>query len=225
MKATLKEVLLSMGPLILVILFFLLIFGGFKEMNFFLITSGIILTILGFSLFLIGLKSGLLLMGELIGVHLMESGKLGLLVGTFIALGFGVTFAEPGVMILSRQMEIVSDGLVARLLLIFVVALGVSIFMFLALLRMLFNLRIKQLLFFSYLLVFVLAFITKDMFLAISFDAGGVTTGPLTVPFILSLGIGMNSVRKNQAAVDSFGFVALASIGPILAVMLIGVFI
>jgi hypothetical protein len=214
-----------MGPLILVMLFLLLIFGGFKDIGVVPILLGIFLTIIGFSLFLIGLKSGLLLMGELIGVHLMNSGKFSLLLGTFIALGFSVTFAEPGVMILAKQMEIVSDGLVARLLLILAVALGVAIFMLLALLRMLFNLKIKQLLLASYTIVFILAFLTKDIFLAISFDAGGVTTGPLTVPFILSLGIGMNSIRKNQAAVDSFGFVALASVGPIIAVMLIGVFI
>lgn len=110
------------------------------------------------------------------------------------------------------------------MVLIYAVAIGVAIFVALAMLRIIFGIELKWLLLGGYAAVFILAAFTADDFVPISFDAGGVTTGPMTVPFILALGVGVTSVlRGKSSSSDSFGLVALASIGPILAVLVLGV--
>ncbi len=220
---TLKEVLIGLGPLSIVIILLMAIFGGFFEIGFFTVFFGMIFAIIGFALFLIGIRSGLLLIGEMVGTTLMNSRKVWLMLSVFLVIGFSLTFAEPGVLVLSRQVDVVTNDNISRLLLTFVIALGIGVFLVFALLRMLLNISIRLLLMIAYSIIIVLAFFTDPLFLPIAFDASGVTTGPLTVPFILALGVGMNSVREKQQAVDSFGFVALASVGPIIGVMLIGV--
>ena len=111
-----------------------------------------------------------------------------------------------------------------NLVLILSVAAGVGAFLVIALLRMLFSMALPPLLVTLYAIVFVLAaFVPKD-FLAVAFDSGGVTTGPMTVPFIMALGVGISAIRSDRhAADDSFGLVALCSIGPILAVLILGI--
>ena len=129
-----------------------------------------------------------------------------------------VTISEPDLQVLAHQVPGVPD-----LTLIVSVALGVGVFLVLALLRILLRIRMAWLLLGCYALVFVLAQFVPGAFLAVAFDAGGVTTGPMTVPFILSLGVGVSAIRSDpNAENDSFGLVALSSVGPILAVMLLG---
>lgn len=111
---------------------------------------------------------------------------------------------------------------VPNAVLILVIACGVGLFLVVALLRMLIGISLSRLLIFFYLIVFLLAFFVPDNFLAVAFDAGGVTTGPMTVPFIMSLGVGIAAIRSDKhAADDSFGLVALCSIGPVLSVLLL----
>ena len=89
---------------------------------------------------------------------------------------------------------------------------------------MLFSIALPPLLVGCYAVVFLLAFFVPPEFLAVAFDSGGVTTGPMTVPFIMALGVGISAIRSDRhAADDSFGLVALSSIGPILAVMILGI--
>jgi len=177
----------------------------------------------GLFLFLLGVKSGLLPMGESIGAQLPRSGSLAYLLVMAFLLGTAITVAEPDVRVLAHQVDFVSDGLVGRGLLIGVVAVSVGVCVAGAVLRILAGVPITRVLAAGYLLVLILSFFTPETFLPIAFDSGGVTTGPVTVPFILALGLGTVSVLGGKNSFqEGFGLVGLASIGPILGVMVLG---
>jgi hypothetical protein len=160
----------------------------------------------------------------MIGSTLPKSKKIWLIIAVGFILGFVVTVAEPDVRVLAQQIDDVSGGEISQMVLIYSVALGVGIFVALAMARIIFKIQLKWLLLGGYSVVFLLAAITPNTFIPISFDAGGVTTGPMTVPFILALGVGVASVlRSKSSSSDSFGLVALASIGPIISVQILGV--
>jgi hypothetical protein len=185
---------------------------------------GGVMVVVGLVFFLQGVKVGLLPVGEAIGSKLPEKGSMVLLLGTAFVMSFAVTAAEPDVRVLAHQVKVVSDGQIPSIILILMVALGVGVFMVFAILRMLFRVPIAYLLLGGYLLVFLLSFVTPSRFVPIAFDGGGVTTGPMTVPFILAFGIGVGAVLGGQKSfAESFGFIGIASIGPIISVMLLGV--
>lgn len=187
--------------------------------------GGSIMVMLGLVLFLIGVKIGFLPVGEMVGSAIVSKGKLWIVLFFGFVIGFVVTVAEPDVQVLAQQVYGVSDGAISKSLIVAVVALGVAIFVALALLRIFLKIPLNYLLIGGYALVFIIALFTSPEFLAVSFDAGGVTTGPMTVPFILALGVGVTSVTGSKhSSDDGFGLVALASVGPILAVLLLGVF-
>ncbi|MDD4344002.1 MAG: DUF1538 domain-containing protein, partial [Eubacteriales bacterium] len=176
-------------------------------------------------LFFVGVNIGLLPVGEMIGASLPKTGKPALVIFFGFLLGFVVTVAEPDVRVLATQVEIVSGSSIGKNLLIYSVAFGVAIFVALAMAKIILDISINKILVVSYSLVLMLALVTPPDFLPVALDSGGVTTGPMTVPFILALGIGVSSVmRGRNASDDGFGLIALASVGPILAVMLLGVF-
>lgn len=186
--------------------------------------AGAAMVIIGLVLFLQGIRVGLLRVGEVIGAKLSETRSPLLLMGTAFIMSFAVTAAEPDVRVLAYQVDVVSGGRPGNLMLILMVALGVGVFMVFAILRVVLRIPIAYMLAGGYLVVLVLSFFTPSKFLPISFDAGGVTTGPMTVPFILAFGIGVTSVlggRKSFA--ESFGLIGIASIGPVISVMLLGV--
>lgn len=172
-------------------------------------------------MFFLGTKIGIVPLGEMIGEYLPQTGKLFLIIVFGFILGFAVTVAEPDVQILATQVDIVSDGHIAKLILILAVALGVGVFVSLGFYKQIRGFKIIYLLIPSYLLVFILTLITPSQFIPIAMDSGGVTTGPVTVPFILALGIGIASQFAGKR--DSFGLIGLASVGPILALLLLGV--
>ena len=222
---TVKEVLFAVLPItvVVIILQFTLIWLPLQAFVQFMV--GVLLVTSGLILFLLGVQMGMLPVGENIGAALPRTGKVWLVVFFGLLLGFVVTVAEPDVRVLATQVDLVSGGAVSKNLLIITVALGVAIFVGLAMLRTFLGIPLQYLLVGGYLLVFALASFTPAHFVPISFDAGGVTTGPMTVPFILALGVGVASVlRGKKASSDGFGLVALASIGPVLAVLLLGVF-
>ncbi|MBS3969134.1 MAG: DUF1538 domain-containing protein [Clostridia bacterium] len=224
-KATIREVVYAVLPLtmVVIVLQFTLIWLPMEVFLQFLI--GVAMVSVGLILFLLGVHIGLLPIGEMIGSALPMMGKAWLVVFFGLLLGFVVTVAEPDVRVLALQVELVSDGAISKYLLIYTVAIGVAIFVGLAMLRIILNVPITYLLVGGYGLVFLLSAFTPAHFVPVSFDAGGVTTGPMTVPFILALGVGVASVLGGKSAsADGFGLVALASIGPILAVLLLGVF-
>lgn len=176
--------------------------------------------ILGMGLFTLGADLAMMPMGEQIGSQLTRSRSFILLIGVSLAMGILITIAEPDLRVLAEQVPSVPN-----MVLILSVAIGVGIFLVISLLRILFQWRLSYILIGLYILVFAIGAFTPESYVAVSFDSGGVTTGPITVPFILALGIGLSSVRGGKSSHDdSFGLVALCSIGPILAVMIMGMF-
>jgi hypothetical protein len=136
-------------------------------------------------------------------------------------MGVVITIAEPDLQVLAQQVPSIKPAM----LLILAVALGVGVFFVIAVARTLFKIRLSVLLIISYVLVFAVAYFTPETFVPVAFDSGGVTTGPITVPFILAMGAGLTALRSDKdGSSDSFGYVALCSVGPILAVMLLGIF-
>ena len=223
-KETVLEVVYSILPITIVItiLQFTLIWLPAETFLQFLI--GAIMVGIGLILFLLGVNIGLLPVGEMIGSALSKTKNLALIVFFGFLLGLVVTIAEPDVRVLSTQVDSVSGGAIPKSILILSVALGVGIFVAISMIRIVFNINIVYILASGYGLIFLLAAFTPPAFVPISFDSGGVTTGPLTVPFIMALGVGVATVlRGKSASADGFGLVALASIGPILSVLLLGV--
>ena len=176
------------------------------------------LLIAGMVLFSLGVELSMTPMGERVGSSMTKSRKVVLILLLGFILGFIITVSEPDLQVLANQVQSIPNNI-----LIMTVAAGVGIFLCLALLRMLFSIALNTMLVLFYIIVFVLAFFVPKEFLAVAFDSGGVTTGPMTVPFIMALGIGVSAMRSDKhSANDSFGLVALCSIGPILAVLLLG---
>lgn len=179
---------------------------------------GSVLVILGMVFFSMGAELSMTPMGEHVGGSMLRTKKLVFIVIIGFILGFIITISEPDLQVLAEQVSSVPN-----LVLILSVALGVGAFLVVALLRILFGIALPPLLFGFYIFVFILALLVPENFLAVAFDSGGVTTGPMTVPFIMALGVGIASIRNDKhAGDDSFGLVALCSIGPILAVLILG---
>ncbi|MDO4292475.1 MAG: DUF1538 domain-containing protein [Eubacteriales bacterium] len=179
---------------------------------------GGVMLIAGMMFFTLGAEIAMTPMGERVGSCLTKTKRLWLVLALSFLLGFIITVSEPDLQVLAQQVPAVPNRV-----LILAVAFGVGIFLTVAFWRMLFSIALPVLLVVFYGIVFALAFFVPEDFLSVAFDSGGVTTGPMTVPFIMALGVGISSIRSDRhAANDSFGLVALCSIGPILAVMVLG---
>ena len=178
---------------------------------------GAVLLIVGMGLFTLGADTAMTPIGERVGAHMTKSRKLWIVVGVSFLMGVIITVSEPDLQVLANQVPSIPNAV-----LVGAVAVGVGVFLVIALLRILFRVPLNKLLIVSYAVVFALAFFVPEDFLAIAFDSGGVTTGPMTVPFIMSLGVGVASIRSDKNATqDSFGLVALCSVGPIMAVLIL----
>ena len=179
---------------------------------------GALLVMVGMMFFTLGAEVSMTPMGEKIGARMTQTRKLWVVILLSFLLGIIITVSEPDLQVLASQVPSIPNRA-----LILAVAVGVGLFLVLALLRMLFGIPLNTLLVSCYILVFLLAFFVPDSFRGVAFDSGGVTTGPMTVPFIMALGVGSAAIRNDRhAADDSFGLIALCSIGPILAVMVLG---
>lgn len=179
---------------------------------------GAVLLIVGMMFFTLGAEIAMTPMGERIGTKMTQSMKLPVVILLCFTLGFIITISEPDLQVLAEQVPSIPNKV-----LIMAVAAGVGLFLVVAVMRMLIGIALSNMLVVLYPLVFILAFFVPPDFLTVAFDSGGVTTGPMTVPFIMALGIGFSAVRSDKHAEnDSFGLVALCSIGPILAVLLLG---
>ena len=184
-----------------------------------LFLAGAVMLILGMGFFQLGAEMAMTPIGEHVGAAMTRSKKLWIVLLLSFLLGVIVTISEPDLQVLAQQVPGVPN-----MVIVMAVAIGVGLFLLVAMLRILFRIPMKWLLFGCYLAVFALSGFVPDTFLAVAFDSGGVTTGPMTVPFILALGVGVSSLRvDSNAENDSFGLVALCSVGPILAVMLLGI--
>lgn len=179
---------------------------------------GAVLLIIGMMFFTLGAEMAMTPMGERIGTKLTNTRKISVVIVLCFILGFIITISEPDLQVLAEQVPSIPNYT-----LIIAVATGVGIFLVAAVLRMLFGIPLAHMLLVLYPIIFILASIVSQDFLTVAFDSGGVTTGPMTVPFIMALGIGFSAVRSDKHAEnDSFGLVALCSVGPILAVLLLG---
>ena len=179
---------------------------------------GAALIIVGTMFFTLGAELSMSPMGKRVGTAITKSKSLLMIVGMGFILGFIITISEPDLQVLAQQVPSIPN-----MTLILSVALGVGVFLVIALLRMLLGVPLRNMLLIFYLAAFALAVFVPKSFLAVAFDSGGVTTGPMTVPFIMALGVGISAIRNDRhAADDSFGLVSLCSVGPILAVLVLG---
>jgi len=197
-----------------------------------LFISSAVFLIIGMTLFQLGSEIGMTTMGNQIGSKLVEMKSLKLFIVTAFVLGVLVTIAEPDLQVLGKQMpnstlfSLLGNDLSVGTVLIYAVAIGVGLFLMFAVIRVLLGWNLSKIFIVLYICVFVVAAFTQKEYLAVAFDSGGVTTGPITVPFILALGVGIASVRGGENSQDdSFGFVALCSIGPIITVLIMGMFV
>lgn len=224
--AKIREALVSALPITLIVYLFSLLPGfSFDSGEIISFTIGAVLLVLGIGFFNLGADIAMTPMGTHVGAGLSRQKKLGLLLTVCFVLGVLITVAEPDLQVLANQVSSVMNGK----LLIYVVGLGVGAFLLFAVMRIVFRRRLSILLMLFYMLLFSLALMLAlndnlDL-LPMAFDSGGVTTGPITVPFIMALGVGISSVLgDNHSQENSFGLVALCSIGPILAVLTLGIF-
>lgn len=212
-----REALASVAPITGIVLFLSFTITPLAVSTLLAFLVGAVLLIIGMGLFTLGADMSMTPIGEKTGIHMTRTRKLWVIAGISFLIGVIVTVSEPDLQVLATQVPGVPNAI-----LIGAVALGVGIFLVLALLRILFRIPLNRLLIGLYILVFLFVFLVPEDFLAIAFDSGGVTTGPMTVPFIIALGVGAASIRSDEnAAEDSFGLVALCSIGPVLAVLLL----
>lgn len=221
-KETLSSVLPIMG--IVLLLGVTIAPLGWSLLGRFLV--GGVLVIAGLTIFLLGIDIGVIPIGERSGAALAAKRNLPLLLFAAFAIGFIVTVAEPDVQVLADQVKGIAPS-VNKWALIFMIAAGIGLFVSLGILRTILSLPLNVLLVVSYALVFLLAFFTPGTFQGVAFDSGGATTGPMTVPFIMALGVGVAAVRtksgSSSSSDDSFGLTGIASIGPIAAVCLYGI--
>lgn len=224
MLKNVKEVITAIVPMTVLIVILTVIFSPLtsEEMGSFLFGATIMM--IGMTLFLFGADYSMMEVGNLAGKYLIKKRNLPILISLGFIIGIVITIAEPSVQVLGQQVYKISDGAIGRLLLIGIVSIGTGIFLAFALLRVVFKISYYRLMAIGYLGVLIASFFTTSEFMPIAFDSGGVTTGPVTVPFILALAGGMTSmIRQSKNENDSFGMVGIASLGPILAVMILGV--
>lgn len=221
-----KEVLFSVLPITLLVLILNFTISPMDTTLIIRFLIGSLLVVFGLTIFLIGVDIGVSPLGSLTGTSLAKTNKLWIVLIAGLILGFFVSIAEPGLMVLANQVDLVTSGQISELSILIVVSIGLAIMLSLGFLRIFYNIPLFKVLIFLYIIIFGLAIFTSKEFLAISFDASGSTTGILAVPFILSISTGISKLKKDSKASekDSFGLVAIASTGAILSVMLLDIF-
>lgn len=218
LKEKIMESLSAVLPITLIVLLLSITVTPMAADILLLFLVGAVMLIVGMGLFSLGADTAMMPIGELSGEHLTKTKKLSLIILSCFIIGIAITIAEPDLQVLADQMPTVPN-----MTLIVTVAIGVGVFLVLAFLRIFFRWRLNVLLMVFYGIIFVVSFFVPNEFIAVAFDSGGVTTGPITVPFIMALGLGLTSVRSDKNADDdSFGLVALCSVGPILSMLILG---
>ena len=217
-----KETAVSVFPVMAIVLLLGLTFAPLEKTLLLRFLAGGIFLIFGLTIFLLGVDLGIQPMGERSGAALTKKKNLTLLLICAFIIGFIVTAAEPDIQVFGDQVRGVFP-FVNKMSLTFVIAFGVGIFILFGLLRTVLNFSLKITLFISYLILFATAAFAPESFIGIGFDSGGATTGPMTVPFIMALGLGVSSVRADSK--NSFGLTGISSVGPVMAVLLYSIFL
>ncbi|MDL2293493.1 DUF1538 domain-containing protein [Ruminococcaceae bacterium OttesenSCG-928-D13] len=215
----LKESLQAAVPILVIILILHFTVAPMPLDTLVLMLAGSVMLVIGLTLFSLGTDMAMMPMGEHVGSALLKSRNLPLLVSVLFVFGFIVTAAEPDLQVFAGQVASIPN-----LLLIIGIAMGVGLFLILATLRVLFRWKLRYMLMILYAITFIFAIFSSD-YLAVAFDASAVTTGPITVPFLLAIGSGFVAISSSKNSnEDNFGICAICSIGPIIAVLLLGLF-
>ena len=226
LKSKILEALISALPITAIVYIMALTpLFDFSRTELITFTVGAVLLVLGIGFFNLGADIAMTPMGSHVGSGLSKQRKLGLLLAVCFVLGMLITIAEPDLQVLAKQVSAVMNGTV----LIYTVGVGVGVFLIIAILKIVFRKSLSNILMLFYMLLFALALMLttngKEALLPMAFDSGGVTTGPITVPFIMALGVGISAVLGDRRSKEnSFGLVALCSVGPIMAVLILGIF-
>lgn len=211
-------------PLIVVICALQFMFVKAPASLFLQFLIGSLMALGGLVLFFTGIDVGILPMGRFIGSELPQRGSMVLIAITAFLLGFVTTAAEPDVLVMSKQVDLITQGNISRNAVLYVMAAGVGVFVTVAMLRIVFGWPMVYLLTAAYSIVILLSFFTPTEFIPLAYDAGSVTTGALTAPVVISLALGFSSVLSGRSTVsDGFGLLGFASIGPIIAIMALGI--
>ncbi len=215
-----KEAFTSVLPITLIVLLLCFTIVPIDSGMFLAFIVGAVFVVVGMGLFTLGADTAMTPIGEYVGTSVMKTKKIWLIVPICFIVGVMITIAEPDLQVLGSQLE----NAVNPWTLILAVGAGVGVFLVVAFLRVVLKIKMSLLLIICYVAVFVLSFFVPDTFVPLAFDSGGVTTGPMSVPFIIAIGTGVAAMRSDKnAETDGFGFTALCSVGPIIAVMILGI--
>ena len=215
-----KEAFSSVLPITLICLVLCFFVVPIESGAFLSFLLGAFLVVVGMGLFTLGADTAMTPIGEYVGTTVMRSKKIWVIVLVCFIVGVLVTISEPDLAVLATQLEQTID----KWTLILTVGVGVGVFLVIAFLRIVLRISLSYLLIGCYLAVFVLSFFVPQTFVPLAFDSGGVTTGPMSVPFIIAIGTGVASMRSDKSAEnDGFGLTALCSVGPIISVMILGI--
>ena len=220
LKEKIKESLSSVLPITVIVLLLSITLVPLEVGTLTLFLTGAVLLIVGIGLFQLGAEMAMTPLGQGVGSKLSKGKRIFPIILICFVIGAIITIAEPDLQVLANQVASIPNQV-----LIWTVAIGVGVFLAVAVLRIRFHISLRRLLAVCYILLFVLSFFSPSSFTSVAFDSGDVTTGPMTVPFIMALGVGLSAARSDpDGTEDSFGLVALCSIGPILMVLLLGIF-
>ena len=218
LKNIFKDSITSVLPIILIVVM-LSFFIDFTRSTLLSFGISMALIIVGISLFTFGSEVSMELIGEKVGNILVKKSRLFISCILIFIIGIVITVAEPDLKVLAEQMTSIPN-----IILILSVGIGVGMFLVFAVLKTKYNINLTKMLIFAYIIIFLILFITPNEFIPLAFDSGGVTTGPISVPFIVALGVGLASVNVSKKEKESsFGLVGLCSVGPILVVLLLGI--
>ena len=220
LKEKIFESLASVLPITAIVLILSISVAPVASGTLVLFLFGAFLLVIGMGIFTLGADLAMTPMGEGMGIEMSKSRKIIFPVIISFIFGIIITMAEPDLQVLAEQVPAIPN-----MVLILAVAGGVGVFMMIAVARIFLKIPLNTLLILFYTAIFIIAFFAPSTFIPVSFDSGGVTTGPITVPFIMSMGVGLATLRSDrQSQEDSFGLVSLCSIGPVLAVLILGIF-
>ncbi len=215
-----REAFSSVFPISLIVLALCFSVAPIESGMFLAFIAGAFLVVFGMGLFTLGADTAMTPIGEYVGKTVMASKKLWIIIPVCFIVGVLITISEPDLQVLAGQLASTMD----KNLLIVSIGVGVGLFLVVAFLRIILHVKFSYLLIGSYIVVFVLSFFVPDTFVPLAFDSGGVTTGPMSVPFIIAIGVGVAATRNDKnAESDGFGLTALCSVGPIIAVMILGI--
>ena len=215
-----KESFGSVLPVVILVLILCVTVSPIESGTFLAFILGCLLTIVGMGLFTIGAENAMTPIGRYVSVSVVKTKKLWIILPLVFLVGVFITVSEPDLNVLATEL----NGTVDYVLLSVVAGAGVGVFLVVAFLRMVFNIKLKYLLIACYTAVFIMSFFVPENFLPLAFDSGGVTTGPISVPFIIAMGTGVVYLRSDKSAEDDgFGLTALCSVGPVVAVMILGI--